>query len=342
MKRDIAAVGASAGGVEALIQLVRGLPEHLPAAVLVVLHLPTDATSALPHILSRSGPLPASHACDAERIQHGHIYVAPPDHHMLVDDGTIHLTRGPKENGHRPAVDPLFRSAAQSYGDRVVGVVLSGTLDDGAAGLVAIKMNGGLSVVQSPDDAIFAGMPSAALTADHVDYAAAVSEIGPLLARLAQEPGEARREIAVSDGIRWESRVVQPEGRAPGLHTPPGAPSVYSCPECHGTLWEANEGALLHFRCRVGHAFSAESLLSQQRDYLDTALRIALRALEEQAAFARRLGRRAREAEHGLAARRFETQAREAEQSAGILRAILTRGENNSAIGVEPERPPAG
>ncbi|BCJ56388.1 hypothetical protein Asp14428_78630 [Actinoplanes sp. NBRC 14428] len=161
--RDVVAVGASAGGVEALRALVAGLPDGYPGAVLVVLHVPRDSPSALPAILTRSGPLPAATAVDGEELRHGRIYVAPNDHHLLALEGRIRLTRGPAENGHRPAVDPLFRSVARSYAERAVGVVLSGSRDDGAAGLTSIAARGGTTVVQDPADALYPWMPRAAI-----------------------------------------------------------------------------------------------------------------------------------------------------------------------------------
>jgi two-component system, chemotaxis family, protein-glutamate methylesterase/glutaminase len=185
---DIVVVGASAGGVETLIKLVEKLPADLPASVFVVLHIPAQNPSLMPEILSRSGQLKAVHPMDDEAIQQRCIYVAPPDLHLLVERGRVHLLRGPKENRHRPAIDPLFRSAAAAYGPRVVGVVLTGSLDDGTAGLLAIKRLGGVAIVQDPVDALYPSMPLHALEHVDVDYKLPVSEIGPLITRLAYEP----------------------------------------------------------------------------------------------------------------------------------------------------------
>lgn len=185
---DIVVVGASAGGVETLVKLVEKLPADLPASVFVVLHIPAQNPSLMPEILSRSGRLKAVHPRDGEAIQQGCIYIAPPDLHLLVEQGHVHLLRGPKENRHRPAIDPLFRSAAAAYGPRVVGVVLTGSLDDGTAGLLAIKRLGGIAIVQDPADALYPSMPLNALEHVNVDYKLPVSEIGPLIAHLAYEP----------------------------------------------------------------------------------------------------------------------------------------------------------
>jgi two-component system chemotaxis response regulator CheB len=186
LERDIIVVGASAGGVEALISLVTGLPPDLPAAIFVVLHMPPWARSELPKILSSNGPLPARLAGDNQPFVSGQIYIAPPDHHLLLEKGCTLLWRGPRENRARPAINSLFRSAAGAYGSRVTGVVLSGALDDGSAGLWWIRRQGGAAVVQDPSDAAFPDMPQNALKYVDTAYVAGISEIGPLLARLAR------------------------------------------------------------------------------------------------------------------------------------------------------------
>jgi two-component system, chemotaxis family, protein-glutamate methylesterase/glutaminase len=207
--RDIIVVGASAGGVEALSQLARGLPPDLAASIFVVLHLPAGGASALAHILDRAGPLSSSQARDGEPINHAHIYVAPPDHHLLVRRGHVTLVRGPRENNHRPAVDPLFRSAARAYGSRVVGVILSGALDDGTAGLLAVKTRGGVAVVQSPDEALFSGMPTSALHHVNVDHCVPLAEIPRLLNKLSREEvDETRRDPMSGDENGTESLLA--------------------------------------------------------------------------------------------------------------------------------------
>ena len=324
---DIIVVGASAGGVEALGDLVSCLPPDLPAAVFVVLHIPAYGASVLPGILSRRGPLPALHPADGETIQNGRIYVAPPDHHLLLEKGgTVRLTRGPHENGHRPAVDTLFRSAARAYGPRVIGVVLTGTLDDGTAGLQAIKRRGGLAVVQDPEDALFASMPRCAIEGVRVDTVAPLAEIGPILDRMARLPAPAESKAPVTPGLEDEVRVAEFDIKQ--LETRrEGKPSSYACPDCHGVLWEVEEDGLLRFRCRVGHAFSPESLLATQSDALEDALWTALRALEESAALAERLSERAGGRGHGLAADRFAQQAADAHQRSTIIREALLGGQ---------------
>jgi len=317
----IVVVGASAGGVEALADLATSLPDDLPAAVFVVLHLPATGTSALPEILRRHGPLPAAHVRDGEPIQSGRVYVAPPDHHVVLRTGHVHLSRGPRENGHRPAIDPLFRSAAREYGTRVIGVVLSGTLDDGTAGLLAIKSRGGVAVVQDPEDALYTGMPGNALEHVQVDHVASAASMGKLLASLIANLAEPPPAPALSD-MQVE---VEMEGFSleafEGTH--PGRPSGFSCPDCNGVLWQIQDGGLERYRCRVGHAWSPESLLTQQSEALEAALWVALRSLEERASLARRLAEPARRRGYSITATRFEEQAAEAQQAARLLRDLL-------------------
>ena len=319
----IVVVGASAGGVEALIELAGSLTSDLPAAVFVVMHLPAAGTSALPEILRRHGPLPAAHVKDGEPIRPGRIYVAPPDHHVLVRTGHVHLSRGPRENGHRPAVDPLFRSAAREYGTRVIGLVLSGALDDGTAGLLAIKSRGGTAVVQDPADALYPGMPGNALQHVAADHVLAAASMGKLLARLVADPAKPSPDAAPSD-MRVE---VDMEGFSleamEGGH--PGRPSGFSCPDCNGVLWQIRDGGLDRYRCRVGHAWSPESLLTQQSEALEAALWVALRSLEERAALARRLAEPARRRGYSITATRFDEQAAEAQQAARLVRDMLLR-----------------
>jgi two-component system chemotaxis response regulator CheB len=204
---DIIVVGASAGGVEALGRLVSDLPEDLPAAVFVVLHVGPHWTTALPRILARHASLPVDHARDGEPIHHGRVYVALPDHHLLVGEGMVRVMAGSKENGHRPSIDTLFRSAAARYGPRVVGVVLSGNLDDGTAGLRAIHEGGGMAVVQDPDDALFPGMPESALAGDHADFVLPLREIGSLLSDMARKESRPEEQSpamqADTEGARW-------------------------------------------------------------------------------------------------------------------------------------------
>lgn len=327
---DIVVVGASAGGVEVLMNLVRPLPPDFPAALFVVLHVPPDSTSHLPNILMHHGNLPAAHAVDGEPITSGRIYVAPPDRHIVIEPGYVRVTHGPRENRARPAVDPLFRSAARAYGSRVVSVILSGALDDGTAGAIAVKQQGGISIVQQPEDALFPGMPTSAITNDKPDHILPIAEIPPLLMRLAREPATKNGGNPVSESIDKEIRLAEIDLDTIEDPSKIGKPSVFACPECGGVLWELHDGKLLRYRCRVGHAYTADSLLAEQTDTSEAALWAALRGLEEKAALAERLHDRAHERRHHAAALRFAEQAAAAQQHAVVVRGLLANGEQSA------------
>jgi two-component system, chemotaxis family, protein-glutamate methylesterase/glutaminase len=321
--RDIVVLGGSAGSIEILAELVRDLPPDFPGSLFVVVHFPGSVRSTLPRILSRAGPLPAQHPRDGEPIEPGRIYVAPPDCHLHISEGHVHLTRGPKENGHRPAVDPLFRTAAASYGSRVVGVILSGNLNDGTAGLMRIKQAGGIAIVQDPDTALYQGMPRSAIEHVEVNHVLPVFEISGLLDELARRPVE-QLEVSMPESVSVDSAADEiAEG---DRHKQPGIPSTMACPECHGVLWEVKEDELVQFRCRVGHAYSAEALLVHQSEQLEAALWTALRALEEHSALARRLAARAQDRGHRHSASSFTEQAMDAEHHASVIRTVLDSG----------------
>lgn len=266
---DIIVIGASAGGVEALQELALHLPAGLRAAVFVVVHFPPVASTRLPEILSRAGPIPAMLAWDGAPMEHGRILIAPPNHHLLLESNHVHLSAGPRENRHRPAINPLFRSAAQSYAERVVGVILSGVLDDGVAGLWEIKRHGGVAIAQHPSEARYPDMPLSALRDLDVDYNLRVREIGATLERLAAEPVPA----------------TQTEARRSAMES---SPTNLTCPECRGALEELRNGNLVEFRCRVGHLYSTQSVLTCHRDALERKLWAALVAMEEGAELADR------------------------------------------------------
>ena len=324
--RDIVVIGASAGGVHALRELVEGLTPGLPAVVFVVLHLRPHGHSALPAILTRSGCLPAVHPTDGEVIQAGRIYVAPPDRHLAIANSHIHLSRNASENGHRPAIDVLFRTAAKAYGSRVVGVLLTGNLDDGTAGLAAIKRCGGVAVVQDPREADYPAMPESAIANVEIDHILPVQEIGPLLDRLLHEPRPAALAEGAADveeepdGMGTLKREIV-AGGTEGVE-----PSGLSCPECGGSLFERPEEQPLHFRCRTGHAYSPESLLARQSDALEAALWAALRSLEENAALALRMEKRTRDYGNDRSGQRYRRRARAVERHAKVLREILHHG----------------
>lgn len=322
---DIIAIGASAGGVEALQTLIHLLPSDLPAAVFIVLHMPAQGPSLLPKILERVTRLHVRAAEDGAPIEHGVIYVTAPDHHLLIKRDRIQALRGPRENGHRPAVDPLFRTAAYFYGPRVVGVVLTGALDDGTAGLMAIKQCGGQALVQDPQEAFYPSMPQSAIQNVAVDAVVPLAELAERLAELAHTPVVAPERYVAPERIEQEIAMMEMD---PALQHDPnqiGQPSEFSCPECGGVLHELHNDDIVRFRCRVGHAFSAESTLAEQAEALETALWSALNTLEESASLSQRMARRAQQSGRDWMARRFEEKAREAQQHAQTIREVLLK-----------------
>lgn len=267
MPQQCIVIGASAGGFEVVVDIASQLPEDLPAPVFVVMHVPASHPSYLPAILSKAGPLPAMHPADGTKVEAGHIYVAPPDHHLLIDDGHVAVKKGPKENGFRPSIDALFRSAAYSHGPNAIGVVLSGALHDGASGLWSIKRLGGVAIVQDPYEAKYPSMPRSALEYVEADYMALSKEISGLLARLVQEQpaGEMSPPKYVEEGL--EGRIAKEVQIAAGTNISPkgvlelGEPTSFACPDCHGALIRITEGKLSRFRCHTGHGFTEDALL---------------------------------------------------------------------------------
>jgi two-component system, chemotaxis family, protein-glutamate methylesterase/glutaminase len=326
---DIIVVGASAGGVEALSALVRGLPADLPAAVFVVLHIPPYHQSHLPAILSHHGPLPAAEAMHGEAIAPGRIYVAPPDHHLLVRNGHVELTRGPRENSSRPAVDPLFRTAARAYGPRVVGVVLSGALGDGSVGLMAIAARGGVTVVQDPDEALFESMPRTALEYVRVAHVLPVCQISALVSHLAREPATEKEVPTMSDMEQTIPQLVRRDMTAQERHERSGQTTVYTCPECGGTLWQVERDGLVQFNCHVGHAYAPESLLGQMSEDLEAALWRCVRMLTEKATLTRQLAGRLEAAGQEAQATRVEEQAHLDDRQGQLIRTILLEATPN-------------
>jgi two-component system chemotaxis response regulator CheB len=325
--RDVVVVGASAGGVEALREFVSGLPADLPAAVLVVLHMPTAGRSALDSVLKRPSRLPVRAAREGDRLVPGTVTVCVPDRHLLLTEGDrLTLSLGPRENGHRPSVDALFRSAAQVAGPRVIGIVLSGALDDGASGMLAIASRGGVAVVQDPADALYDSMPRSARSAVGAAHVGAAAEMGKLLDRLArQDLGDDVQLAPAPLDMRMENAMAQLDGESWGAEGHPGDPVPLTCPDCHSPLFRIPDGVLHRFRCLVGHAWSAESLAAQHTSAVEGALWMALRTLEEKAELSRAMAARAVAAGHELTGRTFEERADDAHQAAVLVRDLLER-----------------
>jgi two-component system, chemotaxis family, protein-glutamate methylesterase/glutaminase len=290
-------IGASSGGLEVLKGILHRLPAGLPTPVFIVLHIAPTRPSLLPEILSMAGPLPAIHPKDGEKIKPGVIYVAPPDQHLLVDDGRVAVKKGPKENRFRPSIDALFRSAAYSYGSGAIGVVLSGALDDGTSGLWSIKRFGGIAIVQDPHDAQYPSMPRSALEYIEADYKVPAIEIGPLLARLAyvepQQPepldkgleGRIAKEVQVAAGVDISFKDILELGNL----TP------FTCPQCQGVLVRIVEGKLSHYRCHTGHSYSEDTLLASVTESVEKMLWDVARTLQETAMLLEHIGGHMRE-----------------------------------------------
>ena len=329
--KDIVVVGASAGGVEALISLVSRMPADFAGSVFVVVHVPADTASMLPQILTRKGTLVATHPKDGERIEKGRIYIAPPDFHIILDGKRIRLIRGPKEHGVRPAVDPLFRSAALEYGDRVVGIILSGNLDDGSGGIIAIKGSRGATIVQDPAEALYPGMINAAMATGCADFCLPIAEIPGKLQQLLRSGANegAKTRSGRDDEVEEESKELAIDKLEFGqLHgdDQPGVVSTLTCPECNGALWELTTNGTLRYRCRVGHAYAVESLLSEQKGAIEAAFWMALRALEERGAFLRRLADRAKQIGSEQSRERYTGEEKLVASRAKTLRDVILSG----------------
>ena len=322
--RDVIVIGGSAGGVEAVTRLVRGLPADLPAAVLVAIHRGLDGAGLLAQILDAAGPLPAAMAEEGQPLERGRILVAPPDRHLLVGDDHVHVRRGPRENRTRPAVDPLFRSAAVNCSTRVIAVVLSGMLNDGSSGLRAVKRCGGLAVVQDPRDAPYPDMPDNALAHAEADHVLPLAGIAPLLARLAASPRppppEVPEEIRIEALIAAQELTVMPDQHRFGPLSP------LACPDCHGTMQEIREGGLVRYRCHTGHAFTLEALRLAQDEAWERTLYAAMRAQQEQAMLCRRLAEEARLRGQVRGLEEFARRTRDYEEGAETIRQLLARG----------------
>ena len=308
MAHDIIVMGASVGGIDALKTILASLPWDLKASAFVVLHTTEDSPGLLPNILNRGSKIPVLYAAHEMQILPGRVYVAPGGtHHLILERGNVRLWPGPRENRHRPSIDTLFRSAAVAYGARVIGVVLTGNLDDGSAGLADVKKRGGIAIVQDPEDAIAPSMPIAALESTNVDFSLPVAEIGRKLVELVGTGTKPRPELVS------ETQDMQRTGQ------------TYSCPECNGVLEEVEEGELVRFRCRVGHIYSPESLHADQNVAVEKALWAAIRSLEEHAEFSSRLASRSISNKRPRLATRFREKAEASRGDASVLRELLER-----------------
>lgn len=308
-QRDIIVIGGSAGGLQVLQTIVSALPWDLPAAIFVVLHTTEDSPGVIPEILNRSSKLPVMYAVHNATILPSRVYVAPAgQRHMTLDRGKVRLEPGPRENRSRPSIDALFRSASYSYGNQVIGVVLTGNLDDGTSGLLAIKNRGGLAIVQDPEEAVAPSMPSNAIEGTNVDFILPAEQIGPRLVELAATQSSEKVQL-VPNG----DTSMSPTGQ------------TYDCPECGGVLEETEEGGMLRLRCRVGHIYSPDSLMADQTQAVERALWAAIRSMEEQAEFSNRLAENSRQKRRVRLARRFAEKAESSRENASVLRELLQK-----------------
>lgn len=322
---DIIVIGASAGGLEPLLKIMGGLPANFPGSLFVVQHIPAIGPMLLPNILGRAGHLATKQASEGTRIERGCVYVAPPDHHLLIRQEHIHVVRGPKENGFRPAIDATFRTAAEAYGPRVVGVVLSGMLDDGTAGSLAIKRRGGLVIVQSLSEAQFPSMPESAARYIDVDLVLDATQIPSALVRFANEQVEGGERMTDNSTLESNISAADPEALKQGDSI--GVPVPFSCPDCGGVLNEYYDGDLLRFRCQVGHAYSLQSIYARQSEALDRSLWAAYQSLDERIALSKRLAHDARRFNDTTGEQRFSRELGKLEAQRAQLQQALVKEE---------------
>jgi two-component system chemotaxis response regulator CheB len=337
-KRDIVVIGASAGGLEALTAIVRQLPASLQACLLIVQHTRANGNGVLPQILERASELPVSFAENGDPIEPGHIYVARPDCHLLVTAAGLRVARGPRENGFRPAIDPLFRTAAREFGPRVVGVILSGALSDGTFALNVIKHQGGVAIVQDPEEALIPSMPRSAMNAVDVDYVLAASRIAQTIERLSRMPTGGAGTMARTEEL--EPQLRSEEIQVSEMEERYGAPSALTCPDCGGALWEVEDGRVVRYQCHVGHQYASDSLEAEQRVTLDGALWTAVRVLEQHAELKLRMARRAQASGLANVSEGFAEGARDAHAQAQQIRGVLIAG-GEQGSGAEAANRPA-
>jgi two-component system, chemotaxis family, protein-glutamate methylesterase/glutaminase len=336
--RNIIVVGTSAGGLAALDQLIGQLRPDLPASIFIVQHMSAASNGdALLHQLRKHEGFECKLAEDGDSFKRGSIYIAPPDHHMLVKERTILVTKGARENRSRPAIDPLFRSAAVSHGPKVIGVVMTGMLDDGTSGMIAIKKCGGITVVQDPADAKYPGMPQSALDNAEIDHRVPLAAIGGLLERLSREHSGRRKAVPKDILIEAEiaERVLSDVDGVNGL----GEQVPYNCPNCGGVLWEMDAPDQARYRCHTGHAFTQSALLASQSEKIEETLWTALRMFEERKNLLNSISLR----EGSNASTSTAERAKDTQVHIERIRAMLTSSSVNTAAGsTEPrERKPS-
>jgi two-component system, chemotaxis family, protein-glutamate methylesterase/glutaminase len=335
-RKNIIVIGASAGGFDVIKKLIALLPAELDAAIFIVWHMSPDVQGVLPRALNQFSKIPAAHAVDREPVKRGRIYVAPPDHHMLIDNGYIRVTRGPKENRFRPAIDPLFRSAAFNYNQNVIGIILSGALDDGTAGLWTIKRRGGLAIVQLPAEAEVSSMPENAIRAVAVDYILPVQDMPAIIIEHCSEQRKYDTRIHTEDNSKLELEIniaMENHGYKYNI-LDLGELTPYTCPECHGVLTSIKEGDRIRYRCHTGHAFSADTLLAGITEGIEDNLWTAIRNMQESIMLLNHMGDHFAEVNQPRIAALYFKKAKEAEARVKIVRQAVMDHEQLSTDGV--------
>ena len=333
----IIVIGGSTGGFEAFKIIVKNLPPDFNTPVFIVWHMSPDVRGILPDVLNRLNTIYAAHAYNNEEIKPNRIYVAPPDHHMLIEDGKILVTHGPKENRFRPAIDPLFRSAAYTYGNRVIGVILSGALDDGTWGLWTIKHHGGIAVVQNPNDAEVPSMPENALVHVQPDHCVPVADIAELLVRLTKEKLTDKKEVMKDDQVKKEIHVAEENGAAEMELFRMGELTPFTCPECHGVLAKFTNGNLSRFRCHTGHAYSLDTLMAAISETIEESLYSAIRGIDESIMLLNHVGDHFAEANNPKLAALYFRKAQEAKDRGDAVRKTVFSHEQLSKGSLQQE-----
>lgn len=327
---QVVLIGGSAGAIPSILEICRNLPKSFTVPICIVIHMHPDSKSALPMLLESASGISSKHAEDQDILEPRTIYVAPPDRHMLLEGGRIFIHRGAHENRSRPAIDPLFRSAALTYGTNVVAVLLSGYLDDGAAGLLAVKREGGRIIVQDPNDTIYGDMPANALEVVRADFVLPLQDIPRAIVQMAERiQGIKSPRPSALEVENAEENVRTNVANGDGVEYMQGKPSTFSCPQCSGSLWEIQDGQMIRYRCHEGHAYAPKSLIAGQNDALENALWTALRALDDKIALQQRLLRRAEQLDQHLAARKYMDTIEHTDVHAHYIRQILKTGSGN-------------
>lgn len=326
----IIVIGASTGGLDAIKKLVAFLPADFPIPIFIVWHMASEVQGIMPHTLNKLNTIHAAHATDKEVIKPNRIYVAPPDHHLLIEDGVMRLSHGPKENHFRPAVDPLFRSAAYTYGKRVIGIILSGGLDDGTAGLWRIKQNAGIAIVQDPDDAEVPSMPENAMRELQIDYCLPAADIAAVLVSICNSPIPTGMEHIRDDKTKIEIGIAAGDSKFDRGSLKIGELSPITCPECNGVLSKITDGTLTRFRCHTGHAFSVDTLLALISEKVENNLYFAMSGIEESMMLLNHIGDHLAEVNHAQLAALYFKKAKDAELRANLLRTTLMGYKNFS------------